>query len=315
MSSIKTPLKNIAAEDRRKNRQSHMAAANKKAAKRDVAPSKLAYRIERLRLTPFFMRMLRYGVPLAVLAVAIGFVFTSPARRDFLWNEAHLAWEKLLNRPEFMINLVSVEGASSELADAARSQLDLQLPVSLLEVDLETLRQKVQELDAVARADLVVQSGGVLSLRIVERVPVVVWRSQDGLELLDYTGHRVASLVARTDSPFLPLIAGEGAEHAVPEALDILSSAAPFSSRIRGVVRVGERRWDIVLDRGQKVLLPAENPVEAVEGLVALNQLYNLLERDVTIVDFREPQRAVVRLAHRGTAQDTDNAGINDTSS
>ena len=48
-----------------------------------------------------------------------------------------------------------------------------------------------------------------------------------GLQLLDATGHRVAGLSARADRADLPLVAGEGADAAMPEALAIFEAAQP----------------------------------------------------------------------------------------
>jgi cell division protein FtsQ len=125
----------------------------------------------------------------------------------------------------------------------------------------------------------------------------VVWRTQAGLELLDATGHRVAGLLARADRADLPLVAGTGADAAMPEALAIFDAAAPIASRLRGLVRVGARRWDLVLDRDQRIMLPQANPVQAVERLLALDQAEKLLERDILSIDFRNQDRPALRLA------------------
>ncbi|MDZ7909564.1 MAG: cell division protein FtsQ/DivIB [Gemmobacter sp.] len=44
---------------------------------------------------------------------------------------------------------------------------------------------------------------------------------------------------------------------------------------------MGERRWDIVLDRNQRILLPAKEPVRALERLLALDKAEDLLKRDI----------------------------------
>nr|MCW1950205.1 cell division protein FtsQ [Octadecabacter sp.] len=72
--------------------------------------------------------------------------------------------------------------------------------------------------------------------------------------------------------------------------------------RMRGVVRMGERRWDVILDSGQRILLPTENPVPAFERVVALNQAQDLLERDVAVVDMRHPARPTIRLNEQAVA-------------
>ena len=95
---------------------------------------------------------------------------------------------------------------------------------------------------------------------------MVVWRSAAGLELLDQNGVRVAEVDSRLRRPDLPLIAGEGAEAHVPEALALLAETRPVAERLRGLVRVGERRWDLVLDRGQVVKLPEPDPVAGAQA-------------------------------------------------
>ena len=141
------------------------------------------------------------------------------------------------------------------------------------------------------------RSGGILHVAITERVPVIVWRTGDAIEMLDATGHRVAGLGARSDRPDLPLIAGIGAEQAADEALAVYAAAAPILPRVRGLVRMGERRWDIILDRDQRIMLPATNPVQAVERLIALDQVQDLLARDILTVDLRNEHRPVLRLS------------------
>ena len=69
------------------------------------------------------------------------------------------------------------------------------------------------------------------------------------------------------------------------------------TARLRGLVRMGARRWDVVLDRGQRILLPAEKPVAALERLLAMDQAEKILDRDVSSIDLRDERRPVLRLA------------------
>jgi cell division protein FtsQ len=52
-----------------------------------------------------------------------------------------------------------------------------------------------------------------------------------------------------------------------------------------------------VLDRNQRILLPTQDPVNALERLIALDKADDLLARDVLTVDLRNEQRPVLRLA------------------
>ncbi|MDB4092115.1 cell division protein FtsQ, partial [bacterium] len=84
------------------------------------------------------------------------------------------------------------------------------------------------------------------------------------------------------------------------EARNLMKVAAPLGTRLKGLVRMGERRWDVVLDRGQRIMLPEQEPARALERVIALNQVQDVLERDLARVD--------MRLAHRPTIRMNENA-------
>jgi cell division protein FtsQ len=278
--------------------------------RRDPAPSKWAYRLHRMLLRPWVRLFLRTGLPtLIVVGAATAWISHEPNRTELIAHLTHLRAE-FEARPEFRVSLARVEGASPELAEAVRARLALPLPMSSFDIDLDAARARVEELDAVLRADLRVRAGGVLQVIVTERVPVAVWRTEDGLTLIDDSGHRVAGLVARSDRPDLPLVAGEGAERAMPEALDLFDAARPLTSRVRGLVRIGERRWDLVLDRDQRVLLPPRNPVQALERLLALDQAQDLMNRDILTVDLRSDHRPTLRLTPNALAEARRAQGI-----
>lgn len=281
--------------------------------RRDPAPSRWTYRMQRLWLTPLFRVAVRVGLPVFLIALVSGLYLKDDTRRAELTGVFTGMIDKFQARPEFQVKLVSVEGASTDLAEAIRSRLDLKLPQSSFDLDLDAARQRIEALDAVAKADLRVRSGGVLQVQITERVPALVWREEDRIEMLDATGARVAGLSARSDRPDLPLIAGDGAGKVASEALDLFGVASGIMPRVRGLVRVGERRWDLVLDRNQKIMLPEVNAVAALERLIALDKAEDLLARDILTVDLRNEQRPVLRLAPNAMNEHRKALGI-DTS-
>jgi cell division protein FtsQ len=263
---------------------------------RDPAPSRLAYRMNRLMLTPMFRGFLRYGLPVLILATGALWWASDEARRQGAADRIAELRRQIEERPEFMVRMMAVERASEPVAAEVRAVLPLDFPVSSFDLDLDELRGRVEEIDAVKAASVRIRQGGVLEVEVEERLPVIVWRTEAALELLDETGHRVAPLASRTERPDLPLIAGEGADAAVAEALSLIALAEPVNARLRGLLRVGERRWDLVLDRDVRILLPEKNAVAALQKVMALDQAQDLLARDISAVDFRNPKRPVIRL-------------------
>lgn len=263
---------------------------------RDPAPSRLAYRLNRLMLTPRFRTFLRYGLPVLVV-VSIGALWASDAdRRQDASDRIAEVRRQIQERPEFMVHMMAVEDVSDTVAADIRGLLALDFPQSSFDLDLDAIRAEVETLDAVASASVQIRGGGVLSIAVSERVPALVWRTSGGLTLLDHEGNRVSSLEARADRADLPLLAGQGANEAVPEALLLIALADPIAPRIRGLLRVGERRWDIVLDRDQRIQLPEKDALSALGKVIALDGAQDLLARDIAAIDFRNPRRPVLRL-------------------
>ncbi|GAA6199465.1 cell division protein FtsQ/DivIB [Aquicoccus sp. SU-CL01552] len=262
----------------------------------DPAPSRLNYRVQRWLLTPGIRLGLRIGVPFC-LCFALGSAFMADqARRDALAVFLSDLRASIQERPEFMVGLMAIDGAGPNLSEDIREAVALDFPVSSFDLDLEQIRDRIIGLDPVKAASVRIRPGGILQVDVVERQPAVIWRSRAGLSMLDESGIHVDQLAGRTTRPDLPLIAGQGADRAVGEALALIAAARPLADRLRGLVRVGERRWDVVLDRGQRILLPPDRPVRALERVLALDEVRELLDRDVTVVDMRLRARPTVRM-------------------
>lgn len=267
--------------------------------RRDPAPSRAAYRLSRLWLTPSFRFLMRRVLPLALVGAIGAAYFADEAHRRQVTDAYAQIKRDVQNRPEFMVKLMAIDGASPELSEDIRDVTNVDFPLSSFDLDLPGLLDQIAELDAVATARVRVRAGGILQVDITERVPAVVWRGPQGLELLDPEGRRVAGLASRVERADLPLIAGEGADRAVGEALALIAAAGPLTPRLRGLVRVGERRWTLVLDRDQEILLPETSPLPALAQVIALDQAKDLLARDIAAVDMRNPVRPTLRLVER----------------
>jgi len=280
-----------------------MTSAAKPPARRDPAPSRLRYRLNRLWMRQGVRRLVNFGVPMIAGIAAVWTLSAELDLRDRALAAVERARSAIVYRPQFVINAVEIPDVSRDLAEAIRVAAFVQLPVSSLELDVAAVRARIEELDAVERVRVRALASGVLEIRADERVPVVVWRSSEGLELLDSKGVRVAEIDSRTRRPDLPLIAGVGADRFVPEALALLGEARPVGARVRGLVRQGERRWDLMLDRDQVVKLPEQDALAALDRIMALEASDDLLGRDVSVVDMRDPRRPMLRLTAQAVSE------------
>ena len=263
---------------------------------RDPSPSRLAYRLHRLWLTPFMRALVRIGLPAAAIAVPVAMHVVDADNRAAMAAQAAELRRAIEERPEFMVDDLRIEGADRAVGNALKAAVAVELPASSFHLDPEALRAQFEAFDVVRSADLRITSDRELSVTIRQRQPALVWRDRAGLFLVDPEGHAIARLDSRTERADLPLIAGDGAADHAAEALELFAASEPLTERLRGLVRVGERRWDVMLDRDQRIRLPAEDPVRALERAIAADRARDLLARDVTDLDLRLPEQATVRL-------------------
>ena len=271
--------------------------------RKDPAPSRLRYRLTRFWLRPSYRRAVNFGLPLMAGVLASWTLASELDLRNRATGAFAAAREAVMDRPQFLITRIDIPDVSADLAEQIRETSLVTLPVNSLEVNVAAVRDRVESLAAVERARVRAVAGGVLEIRAIERMPVAIWRGPDGLQLVDQNGVRVAEIDSRLRRADLPLIAGAGAEGQVPEALSLLAEARPIAARIRGLVRVGERRWDMVLDRDQAIRLPETDPMGALRRVLALQAADQALDRDISVLDLRNPERPMLRLTEEALAE------------
>ncbi len=266
------------------------------ASPRDPAPSRLGYRYQRLMLTPGFRSAVRIGVPILLIASIAGSWYSQVENREAFAANIAETKQSFQQRPQFMVQAMNVTGANTTTMAQIVPLLPAIYPVSSFDLDLESIRANIEALDPIKSASVRIGQAGALEVRLTPRVPVALWRDEGTLRLIDGDGVESGVISARGQRLDLPLIAGDGAEENIDEALALFAGAGPLLERVRGLVRMGERRWDMVLDRDQRILLPGAGAVSALDRVIALNDAQDMLSRDVAVVDMRNANRPTLRM-------------------
>jgi cell division protein FtsQ len=253
-------------------------------------------------LTPGFRGAVRIGVPiLLILAIAASWYVKPENRAQFVATIENTK-QSFQQRPQFMVQAMNVTGADTDAMTEVVALLPDTFPISSFDLDLEAMRTSIEVLDQIKSASVRVGQAGALEVRLTQRVPVALWRDATTLRLIDENGVQSGQILARTERLDLPLIAGDGAEDSIDEALAIFATAGPLLERVRGLVRIGERRWDMVLDRDQRIFLPESGAVAALDRVIALNAAQDMLSRDVGVVDMRNANRPTLRMNEEAAA-------------
>ena len=262
----------------------------------DPAPSRIAYRIMRLMLIPRLRLIFTLGFPsLLIFCATLGLFININVWENIsaIKKDLKLAF---VERPEFMIKVASIDGSSDELANEIREILPLDFPVSYFDLDIKYLHKVVNEIPAVASTAIKISAGGVLQINVAEKSPAFIWRKDNVMSVIDETGSFIRIANSRVDYPKLPLVVGEAADLAVSEISSLMQANEYFKDHVRAFIRVGERRWDLILENNVRIMLPQREFLAAFDRLMLMNEAGSLLSGRLSNIDMRLVVRPTVRV-------------------
>lgn len=196
----------------------------------------------------------------------------------------------------FEVRMVRLDGNENVSPSAIAAAVGLGPHVSLLTLDVDGVRERIEALPWVSEATVRKIFPRALDIAVVEAEPVARWRSEGVEVLVAGDGTVLADRV-----PFryrdLPLVAGRAANEAVDEIVALYAAHRSVARDVAAAIRVNERRWDLLLSGGATVRLPEEGAADALDRFAWLQREARVLDAGAVVVDVRLPERTTVELS------------------
>lgn len=230
----------------------------------------------------------------AVILVLGGFVVLHRADPSGTIEQIRTRFAEATGHLGLRVSQVIIQGRANTPEPLLRNAIRVRTGEPILAVSLVQTRERIEHLSWVDHATVERRLPGTIVVQLQERRPFAIWQNQGKFVLIDRAGQVVTnSNVA--DFRQLPLVVGLGAPEAAAPLLDALADRPAIAGRVIAAVRVGERRWNLVLKSGPTVMLPEDHEAAALDRLAELDQQHKLLERPLQYVDMRLPDRLVMR--------------------
>lgn len=195
----------------------------------------------------------------------------------------------------FRLNQIEVKGRHKTETALIKQAINVAQGGSIFATSLDEIRHNLEKVDTVRRARVERRLPDRLYVELEERMPVAVWQNRQMLRVVDADG-----VVLERELPaqhkHLMVVVGEDAPKHLPELFRLLTSESALVADITSAVRVGGRRWDLRLKNGVKVLLPEENPAEALRKLAEWKEQKKIMEKAISAIDFRVKERVFIRV-------------------
>ncbi|WP_375610521.1 MULTISPECIES: cell division protein FtsQ/DivIB [unclassified Bartonella] len=196
----------------------------------------------------------------------------------------------------FVVTHVDISGNKRLAKQDIFKILKLDVAPSIFTFDVERARSLLEKQPWVQSANVQKIYPNRMRISIVEREPYAIWQHDGIMDIVDNTGRVIVPFKGEIVRD-LPLVVGQGAQNAAKVFIQALSVYPEIYNRVRAFVRVGDRRWDLVLDNGMRVMLPESGALERLSSLVSSGTMQDLLSRDILSVDLRLADRITVSLS------------------
>ena len=191
------------------------------------------------------------------------------------------------------IGRIEISGQSLASETDILIALGLEPGISTLGFDVAAAHDRVVALPAVASVSIRKSYPSDLVVSVTEHVPVARWRVDGVTFLVDAAGEQIGT--DRGAYSDLPLVIGDGAADDAQVMIRALDNYPTLREDLVALSRIADRRWDMIFSTGLRVQLPETGVAQALRRLVTYQRDYQLLDRDVSVIDLRVPQLVALR--------------------
>jgi cell division protein FtsQ len=253
------------------------------------------------RLWVLHRRRLLQGAAALLVLAGVGVVYEMRDRLSVYGNELYDLGQRQLAHSQLGIAQISMSGQSMTDEKQILAALDITPETSMVNFDADAARTAIETLPAIASATVRKDYPNHLYVSVVERVPVARWREDGVTYLIDPTGTKMSA--DGDEFPALPLVIGDEAGDDAMVMIRALGQYPALKTGLVALSRIADRRWDMIYKSGLRVQLPEQGVAQALAQLTILESKFQVLERDVTVIDLRVAGVLAVKPSQAAAAQ------------
>ncbi len=201
-----------------------------------------------------------------------------------LIDETKLRFQKLEELSFFQLSEIEILGTNKLKHSDVIKVAGLRQSKNLLSLDLENIKQLLEQNNWVKKAEVQRVLPSKLSITVLEKRPEAIWWNNGKFYLVDIEGDIIERIPesAITGVSYLLLI-GEGATVTYSDIYNLLIKKGLIKD-VLSLARVGNRRWDIYLKDETLIKLPEEKVEESLDILM---KLWKKGKKPLSVVDLR----------------------------
>jgi len=188
---------------------------------------------------------------------------------------------------------VYVSGRINENKSNITKALNIKIGDSLLNINLNEIRNSLNELSWVKDSIIYILPLGILEIEIFEYIPFGKYIDKnEKYFLINNNGIKFKEIGFNEFSSLFKL-RGEGALLKINELSLIMNKLKSFNLEVIDVERIDSRRWNIYLQKGYFIKLPHLDPINSLDALYELDN--NIKYDNLIFIDLRIKNRISIK--------------------
>ena len=158
------------------------------------------------------------------------------------------------------------------------------------QIDLDALNARIAAVPGVKKSAVRRLPNGNLAVRADMYRAVAQWSDGENYFPLSADGTVVNSPSPTRDIGAVVFVG------VLPDDIsDITAAARNMVADVSHLEWIEGRRWNLITMGGITVMLPEQNPVQAISTLISLNQNHGILGKKIKVIDMRDDARILVK--------------------
>lgn len=197
------------------------------------------------------------------------------------------------HRMGFKVNDILVVGRSRLPQEELLSRLKIEKGAPIFAVSIGETQGALADIPWVSKVIVSRRLPDRVVIDITERTPAALWQYNKKVVAIDAEGKALTgeSLERWGD---LPLLVGEDAPAHTAEILGLLNAQPAIAAELEAAIRMGSRRWDLLLRNGMRIKLPETGAELALAKVALYQEREQILSKDLSAIDLRIQDKFVV---------------------
>ena len=204
----------------------------------------------------------------------------------------------------FRVNEVMVSGRQQTEREILVKALNVARGAPILAFDIADAKRRVEALPWVRASTIERMLPDTILISIVEREPLALWQLDSKLHLIDAEGEVILNDGLENYSDLL-MVVGNGAETEALALIALIGTEPALMQQVKAATWIGSRRWNVHLKGDIVVRLPEDDAQSAWTRLAEYHKNHRVLDKNVTVLDLRIPDRLIVKTGPKGSGQET----------